>query len=93
MKHARISALVAALFIAIGPAWWCYLGCVALMIAAGVDQTRFAGGHWTHGLLLPVGVAVFSYILLRSMFVTHRTGGITWRGTHYPLAQLKANVV
>ena len=82
-----------ALLLVAGPAWWCYLGCVALMIAAGVDQTRFAGGHWTHGLLLPVGVAVFSYILLRSMFVTHRTGGITWRGTHYALAQLKANVV
>ncbi len=82
-----------ALFVVSGPAWWCYPGCVALMIAAGVDQTRFAGGHWTHGLLLPVGVAVFSYILLRSMVVTHWTGGIRWRGTHYPLAQLKANVV
>jgi len=83
----------AALFIVSGPAWWCYLGCVALLVALGVDQTRFAGGRWTHGLLLPVGVAVFSYILLRSMIVTHATGGITWRGTHYPLALLKANVV
>jgi hypothetical protein len=84
---------IAALFLASGPAWWCYAGSVALMLAAGVDQTRFAGGRWTHGLLLPVGVAVFSYILLRSMIVTHATGGITWRGTHYPLAELKANVV
>jgi glycosyltransferase involved in cell wall biosynthesis len=83
----------AALFVAAGPAWWCYLGSVALMMIAGIDQTRFAGGRWTHGLLLPVGIAVFSYILLRSMAVTHATGGITWRGTHYPLAQLKANVV
>lgn len=84
---------VAALFVAGGPAWGCYLGCVALMIAAGVDQTRFTGGHWTHGLPLPAGVALFSYILLRSMAVTHRAGGITWRGTHYPLAQLQANIV
>lgn len=84
---------VVALFMVSGPAWWCYLGCLALITMVGVDQTRFAGGRWTHGLLLPLGVAIFSYILLRSMAVTHRTGGITWRGTHYPLAQLKANVV
>ena len=48
-------------------------------------------GAMARGLLLPIGIAIFSYILLRSMVVTHWTGGITWRGTHYPLAALKAN--
>ncbi|MBM3853194.1 MAG: glycosyltransferase [Verrucomicrobia bacterium] len=83
----------AALLVASGPAWWCYLGSLALMLWLAVDQTKFSGGRVLHGLLLPFGAAVFGYILLRSMIVTHATGGITWRGTHYPLAELQANRV
>lgn len=82
---------VVALFVATGPAWWCYAGAVALMLALGCDQPRFAGGRWWHGLFLPLGMAVFGYILLRSMAVTHWTGGITWRGTFYRLRELKRN--
>lgn len=82
-----------ALFLVTGPAWWLSAAAVAVMLALGVDQTRFSGGRRWHGLFLPFGMAVFSYILLRSQFVTHWTGGITWRGTHYPLRDLKANVV
>jgi glycosyltransferase involved in cell wall biosynthesis len=76
-----------------GAAWWLSLASVGLMLVLGVDQTRFAGGRWWHGLFLPFGMAVFSYIILRSQWITHRTGGITWRGTHYPLGELKRNVV
>jgi glycosyltransferase involved in cell wall biosynthesis len=82
---------MAALFLTTGPAWWCYAGAVALMLLVGCDQPRFAGGRWWHGLFLPLGMAVFSYILLRSMAVTHWTGGITWRGTFYRLRELKRN--
>jgi hypothetical protein len=82
---------VAALFVATGPAWWLNAGSVAIILWLGCDQTGFTGGRRWHGLLLPVGVAIFSYILLRSMVVTHWQGGVTWRGTHYPLADLKAN--
>jgi len=82
---------LAALFLTTGPAWWCYVGCVAVMLGLGCNQTRFAGGRWWHGLFLPFGMAVLAFILLRSQAVTLWTGGITWRGTHYPLAELKAN--
>jgi len=77
--------------VADGPARWCYAGAVALMLGLGCDQTRFTGGRWWHGLFLPVGMTVFSYILLRSMVVTLWTGGIRWRGTFYPLRELKRN--
>ncbi|HWA29418.1 MAG TPA: glycosyltransferase [Lacunisphaera sp.] len=80
-----------ALFLTAGPARWCYAGCVAVMLGLGCDQTRFAGGRWWHGLFLPLGMAILAYIILRSQAVTHWTGGITWRGTHYRLAELKAN--
>jgi hypothetical protein len=82
---------VAALFLTAGPARWLYAASVAVMLLLGCNQTRFTGGRWWHGLFLPVGVAVFGFILLRSQIVTHWTRGITWRGTHYPLHELKAN--
>jgi glycosyltransferase involved in cell wall biosynthesis len=84
---------IVALGFATGPAWWCHLATVAVMLGIGCDQPRFTGGRWWHGLLLPVGMTVFGFILLRSMVVTHWTGGITWRGTFYPLAHLKRNRV
>lgn len=82
---------LAALSVTAGTERWCYVGTVLLMLTLGCDQTRFTGGRWWHGLLLPFGMAVFSYMLLRSMVVTHWTGGITWRGTFYPLRDLKHN--
>ena len=74
-----------------GPAGWCYLGAAATMMFVGCDQTRFSGGRWWYGLFLPFGMVLFSFMLVRSMVVTHWTGGITWRGTFYPLAHLKNN--
>jgi hypothetical protein len=84
---------IAALFVLRGPAWWLNLACVIVMLTAGWDQTRFGGGRRWYGWFIPIGMTIFSYMLLRSMVVTHATGGITWRGTHYPLAELKRNKV
>lgn len=84
--------LVAWAFVS-GPAQGCYLGAVAVMLFVGCDQTRFGGGRWWYGLFLPFGMAVVGYVVLRSMIVAHWTGGITWRGTFYPLEQLKGNRV
>jgi glycosyltransferase involved in cell wall biosynthesis len=82
---------VAALFFTTGPAWQLNLLSVLLMLMVAVDNHRFDGGRAWHGLFFPLGVVVFDYILLRSMVVTLAQRGITWRGTHYPLAELKAN--
>ncbi len=41
--------------------------------------------------LFPISAAFFIYSLLRSMFTTLRDGGVTWRGTFYPLAELRKN--
>jgi glycosyltransferase involved in cell wall biosynthesis len=84
---------VAALAFTSGPALWLNAASVFAMLVIGCDQTRFTGGRWWHGLFLPLGMAVFAFILLRSQWVTHWTGGITWRGTHYPLRELKENRV
>jgi hypothetical protein len=40
-------------------------------------------------LSLPLGALLFTYMLLRSTFITLRQGGITWRGTFYSLEELR----
>lgn len=58
-----------------------------------------AGSNRLHGLPrwralgLPLGGIVFTYILWKATLKTLWEGGIRWRGTHYPLDQLKANKV
>lgn len=42
-----------------------------------------------YALTLPLGALVFTYMLLRSTFVTLRRGGIVWRDTFYPLDKLR----
>jgi hypothetical protein len=44
-------------------------------------------------LLHPVSTVLFEYTLLRSMFLTLRNDGVTWRGTKYPLEELRKGMV
>lgn len=51
---------------------------------------------WTsplYALTYPVGVVIFAYMLARSTWRTLRQGGIFWRGTFYPLEQLRKGLV
>jgi glycosyltransferase involved in cell wall biosynthesis len=43
--------------------------------------------------LHPVSTALFVYTLLRSMFLTLSNDGIIWRGTKYPLEELRKGMV
>jgi cellulose synthase/poly-beta-1,6-N-acetylglucosamine synthase-like glycosyltransferase len=44
-------------------------------------------------VLHPVSTALFIYTLLRSMCLTLWNGGIVWRGTKYPLEELRKGMV
>jgi cellulose synthase/poly-beta-1,6-N-acetylglucosamine synthase-like glycosyltransferase len=44
-------------------------------------------------VLHPIGAALFVYIMLRSMVLTLARGGVVWRGTFYPLDELKRGMV
>lgn len=46
-----------------------------------------------YGLAFPLAALVVIYIILRSMAFTYRQGGIVWRGTKYPLDELRKGVV
>jgi hypothetical protein len=41
----------------------------------------------------PLGASIFGWMVVRSTIVTLWQGGITWRGTFYPIEELKRGVV
>ncbi|HUZ04439.1 MAG TPA: glycosyltransferase, partial [Acidobacteriaceae bacterium] len=72
-----------------GPARWA--GAVTI-VALVLLSLRY----WPHTRIsplylafFPIGALMFLYTLLRSMILTLRRGGVLWRGTLYPLAELR----
>ena len=61
-------------------------GSLMLSLAAA----RTVGFPLAVGLLFPWAVLVFCFIMLRSMTLTLRQGGVWWRDTFYSLADLRA---
>jgi glycosyltransferase involved in cell wall biosynthesis len=53
--------------------------------------SRHSGIATWNALFYPVGALIFVFALLRSMFITIKQGGVTWRGTFYSLAELRKN--
>jgi hypothetical protein len=76
-----------------GLAGWLNLGSVALFLWQGVAASRGFGTAWWAGVLLPFLALFGAYLMIRATWLTLRNDGIDWRGTHYPLAALRANVV
>jgi len=46
-----------------------------------------------YAVTYPIGALIFCWMFARSAIVTLRQGGIVWRGTFYPLEELKRGVV
>jgi hypothetical protein len=46
----------------------------------------------SYAVFFPVNAALVVYSMLRSMWITIRDGGVTWRGTWYPLAELREHM-
>jgi glycosyltransferase involved in cell wall biosynthesis len=53
---------------------------------------RHSGLSVWNVLAAPFAAAVFCFVMMRSMLTTLRQGGVVWRGTFYPLAELKKHV-
>ena len=54
---------------------------------------REAGAPLRAALLYPVVSVILAWILVRALVLNLRHGGITWRGTFYPLSELRKNRV
>ena len=59
---------------------------IALLYAAYRRQTGIA---WGYVLVFPLAACVFAFAMLRSMVLALMQGGVVWRGTLYPLAELR----
>jgi glycosyltransferase involved in cell wall biosynthesis len=64
---------------------------IALIVHAGIDIGMRVSP--LYALTHPFGALLLCYMLLRSTMVTLKQGGIIWRGTFYPLDELKRGVV
>jgi glycosyltransferase involved in cell wall biosynthesis len=64
---------------------------VALCMHGGVNAMNKVSP--LYALTHPIGAAVFCYMIVRSVAVTLWQGGVTWRGTFYPLEELKRGIV
>lgn len=79
----------------VGHSWIRSFSAIAVVIALGIH----AAGDVTNGvsplyaLTHPIGAILFCYMIARSVAVTLWHGGVTWRGTFYPLKELKKGVV
>jgi glycosyltransferase involved in cell wall biosynthesis len=65
-----------------------YLGVAFLIITLALVSAQFHEGKGWYGIGFPLAAALFANIMWRSMIVTLRNKGITWRGTHYSLEEL-----
>jgi hypothetical protein len=70
--------------------WVALLGAVAFLWIAGAISVDVAFDIApVYALTYPIGALIFAWMLARSTIVALRDGGITWRGTSYPLEELK----
>jgi glycosyltransferase involved in cell wall biosynthesis len=78
----------------IGP-WWtriiCGLGVLSVAVILGAIR-RQTGIAWYYALVLPVGVFLYGYALIRSTWLTLIRRGVSWRGRHYALSELREHV-
>jgi glycosyltransferase involved in cell wall biosynthesis len=66
---------------------------VALPLIAEVGVAIEFESQPLFALTYPIGALIFAWMLMRSMIVTLWQGGIFWRGTFYPLEELRRGVV
>ena len=75
--------------------WPLLFASIAARLAIAVQSavSLEAGVSPLYALTHPLGALIFAWMLTRSTIMTLWRGGITWRGTFYPLEELKRGVV
>ncbi|HEX7022010.1 MAG TPA: glycosyltransferase [Trueperaceae bacterium] len=76
-------------FVTSGPARW--LSALVLLVVSSIYavNARFSGTSPLFALLHPVASLLLAYAALEATFKTLWRGGIDWRGTFYPLRELR----
>jgi glycosyltransferase involved in cell wall biosynthesis len=66
---------------------------VMLIVLLFRISARYIGSRPGYVLAFPAAALLFAYVIWRSAFLAVVRGSVTWRGTAYPLAQMRANRV
>ncbi|HEX7024910.1 MAG TPA: glycosyltransferase family 2 protein [Gemmatimonadales bacterium] len=66
---------------------------VAVQLLVHLRATREALAPWYAALLYPLASMLMCWIILRALVRNLSQGGIVWRGTFYPLSELRRNRV
>ena len=84
----NVAPLVGAL---LTPGWgrMGFLAALAAIVLIYVGMSWYSDIPPGYAVLHPIGAVLFCYALLRSTVLTLRQGGVAWRGTLYPLSQLR----
>jgi glycosyltransferase involved in cell wall biosynthesis len=72
--------------------WAALLAMMSLAIPSAA-MARRAGDQILPAVFTPIATIVLAWAALNSMLVTLRQGGVVWRGTLYPLSELRARRV
>jgi hypothetical protein len=78
------------------PAWThvpAFLAALFPMLLVGATARRVSGGSGLEGLLAPVSAVALGGVIAWSTVLALTRGGIIWRGTFYPLAELRRRCV
>lgn len=70
-----------------------YAAAIGIMLLMYAGSAAAQGTPVWHGILFPVASAMFIYVIWNATVYALVNRGIEWRGTHYPLDELKANRV
>lgn len=81
------------IFLTSGPTRWLNLASALVLVGLCWINAPLAGVRRWHGIGFPLATLLFLYILWRATILTLWNRGIVWRGTRYPLSELKANKV
>lgn len=66
------------------------IACMMWSTRAGAQVTGLAPYH---GLAYPLAAVILAYIVCRSAVAAYARDGVVWRGTHYPLRDLRKGLV
>ena len=88
VEYSPLVALALGLGAHIG--WLAWLGAVTTLLAtvATIVPMHRNTGLWLPALGWPLGWALMTSGVLRSAWLVHHRGGVMWRGTFYPLAEV-----
>jgi glycosyltransferase involved in cell wall biosynthesis len=64
---------------------------VLLIVLIFWISARYSGARLAYVVAFPAAAVLFAYIIWRSALLAVIRGTVTWRGTAYPLSQMRAN--